>query len=70
MFCMTYLLWRAQDLADLEYGVYFAGAWEKGSEGVKLRHDTANGPLVYVRTVGSGSEENLWGSVPGERKDK
>lgn len=48
VFCMSYLLWRAQDLANLEYGVYFAGAWEERSEGIKLCHDAANGPLVYV----------------------
>lgn len=67
---MSYLLWRAQDLANLEYGVYFAGAWEERSEGIKLCHDAANGPLVYVWTVGSGSEEHLRGSVPVKKKEQ
>lgn len=67
MLCTSYLLWRAQDLANLEYGVNFAGAWEKRSEGIKLRHDAAHGPLVYLRTVGGGPEEHLRGSVPGDR---
>lgn len=42
-----YLLWCAQDLANLEYGVHFAGAREERSEGIKLCHDAANSPLVY-----------------------
>ncbi len=42
-----YLLWCTQDLANLEYGVHFTGAWEKRPEGVKLCHDAANCPLVY-----------------------
>lgn len=64
-----YLLWCAQDLANLEYGVHFAGAREERSEGIKLCHDAANSPLVYGWTVGCGSEEHLWGSIPGERRD-
>jgi len=42
-----YLLWRTQDLAHFEYGVYFTGAWEKRPEGIKLCHDAADCPLVY-----------------------
>lgn len=42
-----HLLWCAQDLANLKYGVHFAGAWEKRPEGIKLCHDAANCPLVY-----------------------
>lgn len=64
-----YLLWCAQDLANLEYGVHFTGAREERSEGIKLCHDAANSPLVYGWTVGCGSEEHLWGSIPSERWD-
>lgn len=41
-----YLLWSTQDLANLEYRVYFTGAWKKRPKGVELCHDAANCPLV------------------------
>lgn len=64
----NYLLWCTQDLANLEYGVYFTGSWEKRPEGIQLCHNAANCPLVYRWTVGCGSEEHLWSSVPGTKR--
>lgn len=46
-FTNYYLLWRTQDLADLEYGIHFTGSWEQRPECVKLSHDAADRPLVY-----------------------
>ena len=60
-----HLLGCSQDLADFEDGVYFTGTWEQGSECVQFGHDAAHGPLVYGGAVGHGSEQHLWGAVPG-----
>lgn len=67
MLAKRYLLWCTQDLANLEYGVYFAGSWEERPESVKLSHDAADCPLVYGGAVGRGPEQHLWSSVPGSQ---
>lgn len=67
-FVCDYFFGCAQYLANLENGVHFARSWEKRPEGVKLGHDAAHCPLVYGGTVGCGSEEHLWGSVPGPQR--
>lgn len=65
---LSYLLRCSQNLANLEYGVYFTRTWKKRLEGVELRHDAANSPLVYGRTVGCRSEQHLRSSVPSQNR--
>lgn len=64
----SHLLDSTKYLADLKDLIHFTVPREKRSESVEFSHDAAHSPQVNRRAVGGRPEQDLWSSIPSQRK--